>query len=219
MNGRDSGSGNIPLYLAVISESNEDLNLYLSVFNPPASGMMNLFLKGRDSVSGISNIPLFIWSTTNSGLFSTIPLSVYQDVNFPDQTHSMNLYLKTDEYGIASQSLDLFLNQDTTTYSGINLYSCNNWIANSGTLRLFMCAPSGTYGAVPISGSMNMFIARDFEGALYSINLFQKVNEGYSGNFPLFISGSISHNDSVNLYMKTVDRIQNSGLLLYNHGF
>lgn len=212
-------SGNLNLRTISIGSGNVvSTNLYISGYSPPITNYMNLFLKGQTAKSGNSNTPLFMWSTTNSGIFKTVNLITGYEEGFPDQTHAMNLFTKVVANGTSLNYLDLFIGQDTTTYSGINLYLANNWIGSSGNVNMFVSAPSGTYGAVPISGWMNMYIARQFQGISWNASLFTKVNEQLTNNFVLSISGSTSSNNAVNLYTSGLTNTSKR-LNLFSNGY
>jgi hypothetical protein len=222
--GYGTDSGNFPMYISGVYSTSDNINLYIEGLTTPletgtpTSGIFNLYTSGPPRTAASGEIPLFLWSTTNSGAFATTPLLTGYEEGYADPTHTMNLFLKTSEFGTYSTSFDLFLGHDTTTSSGVNLFLGNYWLENSGNVNLYMCAPVGTYGAVPLSGQMNLYIARTYEGMTASQNMYLKVNEGYNDYCYLSISGSVSSSSNINLYTKSYSTI-NSGLLLYNHGF
>jgi hypothetical protein len=96
--------------------------------------------------------------------------------------------------------MNLFLENDTGYSNGISLYLANDYISTSGTLSLFVQSPSGTYGAVPYSGNMNMFMARNSEATAVGVNMYLKQLDISSGNFDMSISGANSFSNNINLY-------------------
>lgn len=211
-------SGNFNLYQRGLDYSSGTLNLYTQSAGF-SSGNMNLFLKGGTASSGNNNLNLFTWSTSNSGLFATKPLFLENASDFADPTHSLNLFVKTIDYGITSSSMNLFINNDTSINSGIPLFLQNSYIGNSGSLNLFITTPSGTENSVPLSGTMNMYIARNSEGAAGVMPMYLKVSDQVNGILNLYMSGANTTTSNVNLYTRGLTSIGYSGIKLNMNGY
>jgi hypothetical protein len=202
--GRDTFSGIINLYTSGISRPNSNMPLYL---------------RGPSTISGTTTLPLFIFSTTHSGLFGDIPLMIgYQD-GTPDPRSALPLYIGGPPSNSLNSSMNLFLENNTILSSGLNLFLKNSYIASSGTLQLFLSAPSGTLGSIPYSGNMPLYMSRRSEAMGNNMTLYLKTSESSTSNFNLWISGSNVPTTNIPLYLKVINNATLSGVTLYGQGY
>ena len=216
--GLSSGNNNIPLYIHGAFATNSGIDLYIQGYAQD-SGLLNLYLQGALGTPKNNNFPLFVWSTSNSGIFKTIPLVLYQTSQV-DPQNVMNLVMIGPTSIAHTSNMNLFLeNKDDEVSSGISLFLGNYWAASSGQISLFMSAPSGTEGAVPISGNLNLYMSRDYNSIAYSAPLFIKNYDYSSGNFPLYMFGANIPNSSISLYVHGYATTPIATKTLFTSGF
>lgn len=186
------------LYEAGHITSSGRFDLYIAGHLPSNSGI-DLFVKGH--------IP---WT---SGINLTLVGPTYGTA-----VSGTDMVMFAPSYYAYSGSIPMVLYQDTTRASSVDLFIQNAWTANSGTLRMYLAAPSGTYGAVPFSGSIPMFIARNSEAIDAGINMWiSGPNETFSG-VPMTISGTYMLASGINLSMSG-GHSPTSTINLFAHGF
>ena len=211
--------------------SSGDINLYIAG-HTPYSGSMNLFTEGIYRETGVlnlhttagvatlsnGNIPLSTWSTTNSGVFSHLPLSLNVD-SIPNENV---LYLTTNGggyLGIGSGNFNLSLYNDNLATASIDCVLVNNYTASSGNITLYIEAPSGTYGAIPTSGNMNLFLNREYEGVSAAITMSISGPVLNSGDVSMYIYGGYPiSSGNINLYLPANGSLT-ATKPLYTHGF
>ena len=200
---------------------NSGMSLY-EVGSIPISSLMPLFLKA-DTISSInSHTKLFTYSTTNSGIYKTLP--IYIGGSGDTNTH-MPLYLRGPLYADITSNMVLFLKGDgnldgsTTISSGISMFLGNNWIYQNSGLNLYVKTQEGTMGAVPVSSWMPLFINRQTNSTADIISLYMKVSDIGIGNIPMIINGAYVVNSGVPLTISNVYAPNSSILPLYSRGF
>lgn len=210
-------SGSTTLYISGPIESSGFTTLYIS--GPlPSSGIMPLYVKGGPlgpEISGL--IPLYLFSTTNSGVERSCELFLKNSDEF-DNRQAMNLYMVGPESYSNTGSMNLFLKNSNESSGILPLYIANAYALASGGQPLFIAAPSGTMGAIPSSGTMNLFISRENESDAHRLTLFISAPELSSGLIPLYIAGETTSTNSLELFMSGIGQT-NSTLRLYSHGF
>lgn len=212
-------TGNINLYTYGYSSGVNNIPLYIAN-EPPGeiSGQMNLFISTPTGtqISGIT--PLFIYSAENSGLYNYTTLFLNQ-TNVFNPLNVMNLVMPgPDALGYTS-SMNLVLFQNTEVTNSLALFLQNSYINSTGAINLYMRGPVGTEGAIPFSGALNLFIARDSDSLSFSAPLFLKTPEIISGDLlSLFIDGTNIKNSSIPMYIHG-QHIPNNSMNLYSHGF
>lgn len=164
------------------------------------------------------NIPLFIWSTSESGKFSTLPL--YLQVSDNSGTYStMPLFLD----GVTSETLNttmpLFLSNSTFETKSLELFLKNAYSSGEKSLNLKIRGLGGLDGGVPLGGNMPLFMSRDSEGAERGIPLYLQTNSGENKSLNLFISGGTWENKTLNLVIPSTYELKNSGIDLQINGF
>lgn len=215
--GIDTGSGVIPLYLNCVNIINSGVPLYTLGPITLSSGVMNLYTLGPNSHSSSGNFSFFIWSATNSGLFSNIPLSLGYTTVTPDPNYALDLYLQGPRNAVTLSSMNLFLNQDTNISKNFDLFLSNNYIANSGNINFVIFTQSGTDGAIPIYNNIPLYIARNSEGIDTRLSLFTK-SDGINDTVNLYMSGANPSNNFINLFSSGQD-IKTKNLTFYLNGF
>jgi hypothetical protein len=212
-------SGSLDLYIWGHSISSGSIPLFIWAPTPDTASM-NLYTLGglEPGTQSSGNFPLFTWSTTNSGVLGAINLYLENTQNFLPE-NALNLVLGAVEYETLTGSMNLVAYQNTTVSGdALSLFLGNYYGGLSGNIPLFMSAPSGTLGATPLSGTMNLYIAREYEGNYGILPLFLDVAELESGSLPLYIAGETTSNNSLNLFMSGVHNPL-STLQLFTHGY
>lgn len=186
LHGHETVSSSIPLYLFGHGQD---------------SGIFPLYTIGQIPSSSNNTVSLYTRSTTNSELFNTVPLYIGIEGN-PEPKYNLNLYLMGQLEGIETSTMPLYIYQDNVSTNNVDLFIQNNWVLSSGEIDLFIQGPSGTDGAIPRSGGMNLFIARDYEGTsetvpLYILGPYEKAEEF---NMTI-IGGNSGLLESINIYM------------------
>lgn len=219
--GLETYTSGIPLLTTGAYFATSGIPLYIA--GPiPQSSWMPLFLKADNIPSINGNVPLFTYSTTNSGLFSKIPLYIGGS---GDTNAGMILFLKNEEAYSTSSTMPLFLktigNLDgsMTVESGVPLFVGNYYTAvNSGLSLYINNSQQGTSGYIPMSSWMPLYIARDSEGTANRIDLYLKVADVASGIVPLYTFGAYTINSGIPLTISNTHAVNSSTLQLYSHG-
>ncbi len=166
-----------------------------------------------------SSIPLFIQTEVPSELASSLPLFTYGDggntVNFAaiplyinsvsgidNVEHSyLNLFLKNEETGATSKSMNLFIDGQHALLTGdIPLFLKNG--GENKQLPLFISGEGTTAGAIPFTGSMNLFLRL---APSDSIPLYLRgPGDVYTGSVDMFIKGGVYASGTVNLSIPNV---------------
>lgn len=228
--GNAPASSYIPLYTAGVAPSSV-ISLY-SIGHIQTSGLiplyisgsdtltnnMCLFLKGNEVSFASGNIPLFTYSTSNSGLRSNIPLFINSDTsgNYSD---SMVLYVGGEGGIYKSANIPLYIHSVTpSVVNSIPLFVSNNYSSISSGMTLYVEAPSGTLGSNLIDSSIPLYISRSSESIQKGIPLYLHVNTQYSNYIPLFMSGTYQSSNYIPCYMSGIGNSSKS-INLYTHGF
>jgi len=200
LHGHDTINSGLDLYLGGHEVSNSSTTLYIGGTGTE-SGILPLYTIGQIPESSNSNIPLYMWATTNSGIFNTFPLHIGSEGN-PDPQYNLNLYLLGQEFDSGNASLPLYIYNYNSSASGLDLFIQNDYAISSGYVPLFITTPSGAEGHIPTSGSMNLFIARDYGGIDASIPLYIYGPNGADSGISLVIEGGNSGlNETLDLYL------------------
>lgn len=212
-----NSSGNCDLYTqgSILTSGNFDLFM-LSLASQ--SGSMNLVTFGPigTAVSG-NYVPLNIWSASNSGLFSTTDLTVWNVSTF-NPVNAMNMVTQgPSSYG-QTASLNLVLSSDPSSSNQCDLYLCNNYALTSGWIPLYITTPSGTENSVPLSGTLNLIMGRSNESIAEWIPLVLSNGGSENNNIPMYIFGNTEANSGVNLYMAAIDS-KNNSIPMFTSGF
>lgn len=182
---------------------------------------MNLYLKSHTGVEASGTQSMFIWSAANSGIFKALELVITAS-NEP--TGFMNLAMRGPFHQDGSASMNLFLKryEDANGVAQINdtvpLFMSNNYVLYSSSVDLFMNAPSGTDGAVPWTGSMNLFINRYSNSQDGNLPLSLFGPSGYEENVTLYLEGMPNIHEAIDMIISGATQNTNN-ITLYTHGF
>ncbi len=171
------------LYIGGIDYLNDNTTLYIEGSTVKASMPLYIYSQPASEMSG--NIPLSIWATDNPTNSKQMSLFIGENAPSGVKTNGMNLYAIGPQSERVTASMNLFLRRDLYSENSSTTLFCRNELTGlEGQVTLFMNAPSGTLGAVPVSGQMNLFIAR---------------TEGIEGGLDLSISGPSASEEGIPL--------------------
>lgn len=181
-------SGSFPMYSLGHSSINSGLTMFTQGIYL-ADARLPLFLKVQDITTITSGVPLYMFSTSGSGLSKTMTLYVENGVSGL-WNGNMPLYIG-GEGGISrSASIPLYLRSDTPyTNSNFPLFLGNYYSSSGSGIPLYIEAPSGTLGAISIGAGVPLYIARSSEWTWNNLPMYLQVNSGEYSNFPLYING------------------------------
>ena len=184
-----------------------------------ASGIMMMTLRGNEPTPASGDmVPLFLWSTTESGIFNTLPL-VLPDTN-SQISGVLNLYVGGyQDPQTNTSTLNLYLKSEIpTTTNTLDLFVKNNTEQSSGTLSLFLQGVPGSSGYIANSGTMNLFIGRDSESIAHNISMYISGPILSSGTLSLFLKSG-SENSGIPLFLQANAQPSSGVLKLFTHGF
>lgn len=233
INGHSPSSGTIDLYMSGYPGFNSGIvPLYLLSFLPSSgttelytfgvgsgTATMPLYLGAAETTSSSgSMIPLSIWSTTNSGVFAQVPLTL--NVGVVPNENMLYLSMTGGGYlGRASGIMNLVLSSTTLVSSGLSLVMWNSATASSGYFSLYITTPSGTEGAVPSSGTFPLYMNREFNSIAEIIPLSILGPILTSGVLPMYITGGDKMSSgNMDLFI-TAYGVNTATTRLYTHGF
>lgn len=176
---------------------------------------LNLYIGAEDVATLNSGTTLFTSSALDSGIYKGVELFMQSD----EVTGGMPLTIKVGEDAENSDSMYLFLMNDTTTNKDVILYIHNDIEQINSTTKLYVAGTGENFGAHPINGNMNLFINRDDEGTSSVVQLYTKGPDGSSSQVPLIIKGGTITENSVYLNIPSTSALKNSGTTLFSHGF
>jgi hypothetical protein len=202
-------------------------NFDLIAFSEPPSGNLPLYMSGSIQSSG--NFNIFIEGKINSsGSFDSY---IY---GHDDSNQALMMVVKSPTLGSGLQGTEMtIVGPNQLPYSGIipmvvyqntspnmsmDMFIQNNNIASNGRFNMFIQAPSGTYGAVPWSGVLPMYVARDSEGIDAGINLYIGGPSTQESGFNMFVNGANLLAGQLNMSISGGGPIS-SPINLFTHGF
>jgi len=237
--GHSPSSGNLNLFLPSFLPVNSGIDLY-TVGGIRSSGRLDMF-----TMAGMTqtNFDMYeVGHITSSGRFDLymrghLPTTSGFDMyltGHEDKTNFFYMYLKGPAYGTSLSGTDMVMfgpsnlpysgilpmvvYQDTSRSASIDMFLQNNAVSGSRSFNMFLKAPSGTYGAVPWSGILPMFIARDSEGIDAGINMYICGPNTQSSGFNMFIDGVNSLSSQFDMSISGGGPV-NSSINLFLHGF
>lgn len=201
-------SGSIPLYCSGKPLANNSIDLYLH--NHLTYSSVDLFLGGHGVASGQLNF--FISGSTTNG---SIPLYT-KGVGVPGSVNNnLTLYTQGPLNGNSNASMNLFLKSEMPSSNGsIDLFCANYFAAASGQLNLFLQGAS----SIPVSGAMNLFLARDSESVAHNMPLFVSGPNSANAEIPLVINGANITTGQVPLYTDGIGHSTGT-IKLFTHGY
>lgn len=176
---------------------------------------LNLYIGAEDVATLNSGTTLFTSSALDSGIYKGIELFMQSD----EVTGGMPLTIKVGEDAENSDSMYLFLMNDTTTNKDVILYIHNDIEQVNSTTKLYIAGDGENFNAHPINGNMTLFINRDDESVANVVQLYTKGPDGSTLQVPLIIKGGTITENSVYLNIPSTSALKNSGVTTYVHGF
>lgn len=205
------------LYIGGLDTANSGCSLYMDGGIQKATMPLHIYSAPPSQMSG--NIPLSIWATTYSGTSNGISLFVGESAPSGVKTAGMNLYVKGPESARITAGMNLFLKREAyAENNSLTLYCANEFTGASGNLTLYMSAPSGTLGAIPVSGSMNLFINRSVESVDGGMTMYTSGPQSAQQAVEMYINGGTPYFSSIPLSIDGIG-VKNNAVKFYTHGF
>lgn len=200
------------------SPPDDDLDLYIYGITS-VTDTFPLYLNGGIGIPVSGTQDLYVWGTNYSGIFGTLELSLNVD-SIPNE-YTLPLHIGGDGYlGKPSGTLPLHIFNDYTYSSSVDLFLCNLYTGSSGYLPLYITTPSGTEGAVPLSGTMILYMNREFDSLSSMIPMYINGPELTSGTLDMYIlCGYSGATNNIDLVMPVTSEQKVSYISLYTHGF
>lgn len=208
-------SGTLPLYIEGGGTDYRNGTVPLIVCNQTETSSLPLFIKAKSGTSVTGNVGLSIYSSDNSGLFGSIPLLLLSD-NFNSY---INLYVSNNDANSNIASLNLIVGNDTTSNGTCTLFACNNnGLVESG-VNFYIGGDGINDGAFVGTGSMNLFINREYESIANGIPFNIAGPSGIISSVPFVTSGGNIVNNNCTLVLPISLGIPSGYITLFNHGF
>jgi hypothetical protein len=181
--------------------------------NIPYSGNFNLIIENKVAFSGSMEMTTFNANTLTKSLMMTL------------KSHPFGSGLQGTEMTIVGPSqlpysgiIPMVVYQNTSPNTSMDMFIQNNNITSSGRFNMFIQAPSGTYGSVPWSGILPMYIARDSEGVDAGLNMYIGAPNTQESGFNMFIEGTNLLTSQFDISISGGGPM-NSSLNCFLHGF
>lgn len=204
LNGLDRHNDNITLYM---DGGFQKANMPLYVYSAPPSELTG-------------DIPLSMWATTHSGSAGNVSLFIGENAPNGEKNAGMNLYVYGPNSQRVTAGMNLFLRRDYyRETSSVTMYCCNEYTQTSGNITLYMAAPSGTLGAIPVSASMNLFISRDTDAIEQATTLFTSGPGSSNNSADMYVNGGPDAYNSIPMVTDGVGVLNADILKLYINGF
>jgi hypothetical protein len=206
------------LFLNGLDRQNENITLYMDGGLQKANMPLYVYSSPPGELTG--DVPLSMWATTHSGSSNNISLFIGENAPTGEKTAGMNLYMYGPNSQRITSSMNLFLKRDYYQHtSSVTMFCCNEYTQTSGNLTLYMAAPSGTLGAIPVSASMNLFISRDTESMDGVATLFTAGPISSGNSVDMYVNGGPDAYNSINMVTDGVGVLNSDVLKLYINGF
>ena len=207
----EAPSGNLPLFICCKAPSG-NLPFFMSG-SSQSSGNFNMFLSGSLVSSGQFDASILGHDDTTKQLLMMVKApTLGSGINGPE------MMIVGPSQLPFSGIIPMVVYQNTSPNLSLDMFIQNSAVAANSGFNMFIQAPSGTYGAVPLSGVLPMYIARDSEGIDAGINMYIGGPTSESSGFNMFIDGTQSNTANFNISISGGGPINNS-LNTYIHGF
>lgn len=110
-------NSNMPLYIKARDTITNTMTLWIG--SAPQSGVIPLYIGGVATPQTSGTTPLYIWGTTNPAFKSDIPLYLYCGY---DPRYSIPLFLKAEDNGTVTNTMNLFIDNDDKVFKKLPLY-------------------------------------------------------------------------------------------------
>lgn len=214
----------IDMFLNNISEISEDFHMFMSGAEI-STNSVNLYSTGAYSLnsgfdmftdgSGFksSSINLYIEQETTVEEASSLNKRINFHTRGTSPSASLNFY--TQAAGSSGESINMFIGADTLSEKSVDMFLYNTRSGQNGSIEFYASA-SEKIGGSP--ASINMFIARDYEGVEKQFDMYMKVASGQDKSINMFVDGAYIHNSGLDLTMSGTGQLNNI-LNLYSNGF
>ncbi len=203
-------------------------NIDLIAWCEPPSGLFPMTLTGHIANSGSFNMFL------GSAFFGSGNLDMYT-YGREDSTKSIFLTMVAPPLASGTGGPDMIISgpsflpytgilpmvvyYDTSPLKSFDMFLQNNNVASTGMISMFLQAPSGTYGAVPWSGVLPLYIARSSEGIDGGISMYISGPDSLSASgLDMYIDGCTSSTGSFDMSLSGIGT-NNQNLNIFLHGF
>lgn len=216
INGHALSNSGIDFYINGHTSINSGIDLYTVGANLDNAPMPMFAQATVYNQSG--SLPFSMWSTTNSGKFSTIPMYLGVSDNSGSYT-TMPMYLETENTGSGTTYMPMFVMSDNQENKSLEIFLQNSYTSGHDSVNLFAQGLGGLDGGLPVNDSMPLFIARDSEGDSWGVPMYLQTNSGENQSLNLFISGGTWSNKAVNLVIPSTYGPDNSGITFQVNGY
>lgn len=214
--GHDVSSSGIPLFIHGHQLINNNIPLYTVGANFHNEDL-TLFTKSVPNPSSANSMPLWTYSTNNSGLYNTIPLNIGLGWN-PDWT--ITLFAKTQESETTNQSMTLYVNNNNGSNEVLPLFVQNGYLASNSGIPMHIQGLGSLDGGLTYNDNITLFMARDTEKVAQGLSSFIKVAEASNNAVSIYMSGSPTQStNSIPLIIKDILEDNNNNIDFYIHGF
>ena len=206
--------------LSVISYLNDSGEFPTYVYGGMSSDMP-LYINAVPAGTSNSDVDIFMLGTDEDGIFGTLDLFV-EGNNSPSGV--MNLTIPGEATYTSTKYMNLFtqapgnLDGSITTAGYLDFALRNDWSSSNSGLSLFLPTASGTEGAVPVNGSMNMYIGRDSESLSHNLPMALYGPSGENNLVNLFLEGLPNYRDSLEFSISGIEQ-KTDNIRLYLNGF
>lgn len=191
-----SGNSNTTLFISAATDVGSSGNsLYPSGLRLYINGIgaieanMNLYTKASSKPYTSGNMNFFLWSTANSGLYTTTPLMLYSNSWEPQQV--MPTFIEGANAFDITSNMNLFLENDTELNNSVNFMILGpSGINDDLNLYIGGYGPSTSSGWIPANSNMNLYMARDYDSIANNFSLYMQVTESSTHSFNLFLQSA-----------------------------
>lgn len=191
----------------------------ISIDGSSTKASMNLYTYSSPPSQTGNEISLYMNASTHSGASKSLGIFIGDNAPSGYQTTQMNLFTKGPESIRLTAGMNLFMDSDAPVNgNSVTLFCCNQYTGASGYLTMFLKTKAGTYGAIPASGEMNLFLARSTESVAHNFPISISGPLQSQGNIPLSIIGANKSNGDIPIYTNGIGICKDT-LKIYTHGF
>lgn len=211
--GIDLRQNELTLYTRSAIQNSGDLSL--SIVGNIATGPINMYVSAEAVASTSGQVPLFISSALNSGIYNSFDISI-QSETFDS---SLPMFMPVDSVGESVSNVSIVILNDTVSNKDVLLYIENNIDTSSASYTLFTKGNGTLNGGNISNSSMNLFINRSNEGVYNSVPMMISGPSGINNYIPLIMSGGTISNNDITLVIPNTSSISRSGISAYINGF
>lgn len=208
---------NIPIFMGGKALSSGQIDLFIEGSMVRAN--MPLYIYSEPPAQASGDVSLFMWATSHSGAQNSMYMFIGENAPSGVNYSQMNLFTQGPLSQRVTSAMNLVMRSDVPKEKGsISLFCSNQYTGHSGQLTLFMQAPSGTLGAIPLNANMNLYLNRATESVAHNMPISISGPFSSSDSIPINIIGANKTNGGIPLYTDGVG-VSHETLKLYEHGF